>query len=83
MFIRPNTKVERRLPKIWEDIIKAQNKPNNSLFLSALATLLVYDPCATQIIEADSPVMLAPRLTHIQTTAIGIYISVTIRRPVA
>jgi len=43
----------------------------------------VYDPCATQIIDADNPVMLAPRLTHIHTTGVGIDISVTIRRPVA
>lgn len=62
--MRPRTKVISKFPKIWDDIIIIQNKPNSSVFLSSPATVLTYDPCATQIAEAEAPQVAAPKRTR-------------------
>jgi len=67
----PSTKVISTLPTICEDIINIQNSPKSSVFLVYPATVLTYDPWATQIMEAEAPQVAAPVITSTQPRTLG------------
>lgn len=71
LLIFPRTNVINRFPSIWDDIIKAQKRPNNSLLRFSSATLLVYAPWATQSTDAEIPQIIAPNIMATQTKLLG------------
>ena len=70
------------MPIICEDIMRAQNNPNNCALQYSSETWLVYDPCATHNIADELPQIIAPIITKAQTSSCGTLASVTTKNPV-